>query len=52
MTMNLIQQIRALAPDQGGQVPAIAVTAYIREADHQKALDSGFQKAHGQACCP
>jgi len=41
---DLIQQIRALAPDQGGQVPAIAVTAYIREADHQKALDSGFQK--------
>jgi CheY-like chemotaxis protein len=40
----LMQQIRALPPEQGGQVPAIAVTAYVREADHQKALDSGFQK--------
>jgi PAS domain S-box-containing protein len=39
----LMQQIRALPPEQGGRVPAIAVTAYVREADHQKALKSGFQ---------
>jgi PAS domain S-box-containing protein len=40
----LMQQIRALPPDQGGQVPAIAVTAYVSEGDYQKALNSGFQK--------
>jgi PAS domain S-box-containing protein len=39
----LIQQIRALPPEQGGQVPAIALTAYVREEDAQKAIDSGFQ---------
>jgi PAS domain S-box-containing protein len=39
----LMQQIRALPPEQGGRVPAIAVTAYVREADHQKALKSDFQ---------
>ncbi|MEA5451216.1 PAS domain-containing protein [Leptolyngbya sp. CCNP1308] len=40
----LIQQIRALPPEQGGLVPAIALTAYVREEDSQKAIDSGFQR--------
>lgn len=41
---ELLRQIRALPPEQGGQVPAIALTAYVREEDSQKALDSGFQQ--------
>ncbi|MBD2230767.1 PAS domain-containing protein [Phormidium tenue] len=41
---ELLRQIRALPPEQGGQVPAIALTAYVREEDAQKALDSGFQQ--------
>ncbi|MBD1917536.1 MULTISPECIES: PAS domain-containing protein [Cyanophyceae] len=41
---ELLRQIRALPPEQGGQVPAIALTAYVREEDSQKALDSGFQR--------
>ncbi len=41
---TLLQQIRRLPPDQGGRVPAIAVTAYAREDDQQRALDNGFQK--------
>ncbi len=41
---TLIQQIRALPPRQGGQVPAIALTAYAREDDHQRAISSGFQR--------
>jgi PAS domain S-box-containing protein len=41
---ELLQKIRALPPEQGGQVPAIALTAYVREEDSQKALDSGFQR--------
>lgn len=41
---GLIQQIRALPPEQGGQIPAIALTAYAREEDHQRAIISGFQQ--------
>ncbi len=41
---SLIQQIRALPPEQGGQIPAIALTAYAREEDHQQAIANGFQQ--------
>jgi CheY-like chemotaxis protein len=41
---RLIQQIRALSPEQGGRIPAIALTAYAREEDHQRAIVSGFQQ--------
>jgi signal transduction histidine kinase/CheY-like chemotaxis protein len=41
---TLIQQIRALPPDQGGQIPAIALTAYAREGDYQQAISSGYQR--------
>lgn len=39
----LMQQIPARASNQGGQVPAIALTAYARDFDQQKALQAGFQ---------
>jgi PAS domain S-box-containing protein len=39
----LIQQVRALAPEQGGRIPAIALTAYARTEDRIKALAAGFQ---------
>jgi PAS domain S-box-containing protein len=39
----LIQQVRNLPPERGGGVPAIALTAYARGEDSQKALDSGYQ---------
>lgn len=41
---TLIRQVRALPPEQGGTIPAIALTAYVREIDQQKALEAGFQK--------
>ncbi|MGP1387742.1 MAG: response regulator [Thainema sp.] len=41
---DLIQQIRALPFEQGRDVPAIAVTAYAREEDHQRTLQRGFQR--------
>lgn len=41
---TLIQRVRALSPRQGGQIPAIALTAYAREDDHQRAISSGFQR--------
>jgi PAS domain S-box-containing protein len=37
-----IEKVRRLAPDQGGVVKAIALTAYARMEDRQRALASGF----------
>ncbi|MGP1371826.1 MAG: hybrid sensor histidine kinase/response regulator, partial [Almyronema sp.] len=41
---TLLQQLRALPAAEGGQVPAIALTAYAREEDQQRAIASGFQR--------
>ncbi|MBE9108955.1 PAS domain S-box protein [Nodosilinea sp. LEGE 07298] len=41
---SLIQQIRTLPPEQGGDLPAIALTAYVRYEDQQQALASGYQR--------
>ncbi|MBW4518961.1 MAG: PAS domain-containing protein [Scytolyngbya sp. HA4215-MV1] len=41
---TLMQKVRALPPEQGGTIPAIALTAYVREIDQQKALEAGFQE--------
>jgi CheY-like chemotaxis protein len=41
---TLMQQIRALPPQQGGQIPTIALTAYAGELDQQQALKAGFQQ--------
>ncbi|MBE9181756.1 PAS domain S-box protein [Oculatella sp. LEGE 06141] len=41
---TLMQQVRALPPEQGGQVPAIALTAYARDDDYQRAISSGYQR--------
>ncbi|MBD2256570.1 PAS domain-containing protein [Pseudanabaena sp. FACHB-2040] len=39
---SLIQKVRALPLEQGGRVPAVALTAYARESDRIQALESGF----------
>jgi CheY-like chemotaxis protein len=39
----LLQQIRSRSPNQGGMIPAIALTAYAAEIDRQQALQVGFQ---------
>lgn len=39
----LIRRVRALPAERGGDVPAIALTAYARGEDVQKAATSGFQ---------
>jgi signal transduction histidine kinase/DNA-binding response OmpR family regulator len=40
---DLIRQLRQLPPEDGGQVPAIALTAYASEEDRRLSLSAGFQ---------
>ncbi|MEH1892720.1 MAG: ATP-binding protein [Nostoc sp.] len=40
----LIRQIRSLPPEQGGEIRAIALTAYAGEVNQQQILQAGFQK--------
>ncbi|MEQ8753323.1 MAG: response regulator [Coleofasciculus sp. G1-WW12-02] len=39
---EFIRQVRKLPRDRGGQIPAIALTAYAGETDQEKALAAGF----------
>jgi PAS domain S-box-containing protein len=39
---TLIQQVRALPPESGGRIPAVALTAYARVTDRSRALREGF----------
>ncbi|MHC5746051.1 MAG: PAS domain-containing protein [Nostoc sp.] len=41
---SLIQQIRALTAEKGGEIPAIALTAYARIEDSLRAITSGYQR--------
>lgn len=41
---SFLRQIRSLPPEQGGLVPAIALTAYAKQEDQQQALIAGFQQ--------
>lgn len=40
---TLIRRVRALPPQQGGDIPAAALTAYAREEDRIRALSAGYQ---------
>jgi CheY-like chemotaxis protein len=39
----MIRRIRSLPPERGGKTPAIALTAYAREEDVERAFAAGFQ---------
>jgi hypothetical protein len=39
---SLIGKVRALRPESGGRVPAIALTAYARAEDRVRAIKAGF----------
>jgi CheY-like chemotaxis protein len=41
---DLIGKVRAMAPERGGNIPAIALTAYAREEDRARVLEAGFQR--------
>ena len=40
---GLIRRVRALSKEQGGQTPALALTAYARTEDRARALSAGYQ---------
>jgi CheY-like chemotaxis protein len=39
---SLIKAVRALPADQGGDTPAVALTAHARSVDRRRAMLSGF----------
>jgi signal transduction histidine kinase len=39
----LLRKVRVLGPEAGGLTPAIALTAYARDADRARALAAGFE---------
>ena len=39
---EFLKKVRALGADRGGQIPAVALTAFARSEDRTKALLSGF----------
>jgi PAS domain S-box-containing protein len=41
--LELIRNVRELPPERGGDVPAIALTAYSRKEDRISAIAAGFQ---------
>jgi signal transduction histidine kinase len=40
---DLIRQVRALAPDRGGRIPAMTVTGYATPEDVNRVLSAGYQ---------
>ena len=40
---ELIARVRSLGPEKGGDLPAIAITAYAGKEDRLRAITSGFQ---------
>jgi two-component system CheB/CheR fusion protein len=41
---DLIRAVRALPPDQGGRVPALALSAYASPQDRDRAITAGFHR--------
>jgi CheY-like chemotaxis protein len=40
---ELLRNIRARRPEQGGDVPALALTAFAGEEDRRRTREAGFQ---------
>jgi CheY-like chemotaxis protein len=40
---ELIRKVRTLSAERGGRTPALALTAYAREEDRERALSAGYQ---------
>ncbi len=46
----LIREVRTLAAEAGGEIPAVALTAYASDKECKRAIEAGFQSAYCQAC--
>jgi CheY-like chemotaxis protein len=44
----LIRKVRALPPERGGLIPAVAVTAFASADDRRRALEAGYQAHVGK----
>lgn len=42
--IDLIKKVRELAPERGGSIPAIALTAYARAEDRARVWEAGYQR--------
>jgi CheY-like chemotaxis protein len=40
---SFLRQVRSLPPDQGGKIPAVALTAFARSEDRTRAMMAGYQ---------
>ncbi|MDZ8029474.1 MAG: chemotaxis protein CheB [Nostoc sp. DedQUE11] len=40
---TLIRQVRQLSVESGGQIPAVAMTAHVKDEEHREAVNAGFQ---------
>jgi CheY-like chemotaxis protein len=49
---DLLRRVRALPAENGGQVPALAFTAYSSEQDRLDVLAAGFQQHHTKPADP
>jgi CheY-like chemotaxis protein len=49
---SLIRKVRSLKPDQGGHIPAVALTAYADSEDRIRAMEAGFQTHVGKPVDP
>ena len=49
---ELLKRVRALGPDRGGRIPAIALTAFARSEDRTRALRAGFRGPRVEAGRP
>lgn len=48
----VLRRVRALGATSGGDVPAVALTAYVRDEDVRRALEAGFAKHVGKPVTP
>ena len=50
--LSFIRRIRELSSEEGGDVPSVALTAYTRDEDRDKALTAGFTMHMGKPISP
>jgi len=46
--IGFLRRVRALAEDEGGAIPAVALTAYVRDEERERILLGGFQAHLGK----